>query len=392
MLNATIQARSDVDRVTVNNSVVIPAGTLPDGNMVQFDSSTLDLMDRVHAIFLSGTFGNAIAQARQASLRRRHKHEVLHAKSQTGATQIFRRARRKPNQKGSGSQNFADLITGLESINTAVDTGEFLRNSQNAQSVTDEVQAIGQGIGVVNTLLADDTNFGMISAVMSTVNTTVHCWGDVGQWVYAEATGDQQGAAQAVQDMEAIPLSEELMAIQNLALAPFTEIEAVSNGSTILNFLENAYQYLAPNSGGSSDASDDAQTQDTLVTMDSGVFASSSQGIGEVTGSVTIDSNLGLQAPQTGMELSPGPENDTITDLADPSGNYDMYVPLGDSGFDYSNSDFSAFDPVSGNVLASEVVDLSMATTTTPVMIAPLQGTCSDDDIDNPDQDDPDCD
>ena len=112
-----------------------------------------------------------------------------------------------------------------------------------------------------------------------------------------------------------------------------------------------------------------------------------------ISGTVMNRSGLGLAGSTVYFSSTPNASAHPVRSaVADPSGNYDMYVPLGDSGFDYANSDCSAFDPGSGTVLASEVVDLSMATTTTPVTIAPLQGTCSDNDIDNPDEDDPDCD
>jgi hypothetical protein len=80
----------------------------------------------------------------------------------------------------------------------------------------------------------------MVASVMSTINVTTHCWGDVGAWVIAEATGNQAVANLAVQDMAVMPLTEELKAVQDLALAPFADIPIVSGASTVLNFVENA--------------------------------------------------------------------------------------------------------------------------------------------------------
>ena len=71
LLNAAIQARSDVDRVTLDNTVVVPGGTLPDGNTIQFDQTTLDLMDRIQAVFLIGPFGNLVMQTPQAAQARK---------------------------------------------------------------------------------------------------------------------------------------------------------------------------------------------------------------------------------------------------------------------------------------------------------------------------------
>ena len=78
--------------------------------------------------------------------------------------------------------------------------------------------------------------------------------------------------------------------------------------------------------------------------------------------------------------------------MADPSGNYDLFVSLQDSATDYTNLSLSAFDPVSGSTITSEIVDLSGLTTSTPLVVPPMQGGCSDSDAGAPDADDPDCD
>jgi uncharacterized protein (TIGR03437 family) len=53
LLKAIIQVRSDVDRVSMNNALVISGGTLPNGLPLQFDSNSLDLMDRMIGLHLS---------------------------------------------------------------------------------------------------------------------------------------------------------------------------------------------------------------------------------------------------------------------------------------------------------------------------------------------------
>src|ERR1017187_3789384 len=46
LMLSTIQARVDIDNVLTNNGLIIPAGTLPDGTPLQFDQSSLDMMER----------------------------------------------------------------------------------------------------------------------------------------------------------------------------------------------------------------------------------------------------------------------------------------------------------------------------------------------------------
>ena len=191
--------------------------------------------------------------------------------------------------------------------------------------------------------------------------------------------------------MQAIPLKEELLSLQTLSLSTYQGIPIGAGTATVLNSVENTIEYFQE-VGNPSPAEEAYKTQLSIVTSDAIVFASPNQGIGEVTGLVTLNTGLGLQAPQGRIEISPGPDGEIISTIADPSGNYDLYVPLGTSGFNYSTTTFSLFDPISGTVLGSEVVDLSGSITSIPTMIAPLQGGCNDNDADNPDADDPDCD
>jgi hypothetical protein len=135
--------------------------------------------------------------------------------------------------------------------------------------------------------------------------------------------------------MAAIPLSEELKAVQDLALAPFAEIPIVSGASTVLNFVENVYTYFNSDSSGNSEVNSDYETQVSVVNSDGPVFASSTQGLVEVTGTATVTTNLGIEAPQSGIDLSPGPNGETIPTVADPRGEPRKDRPcIGLGGFD----------------------------------------------------------
>lgn len=394
LLSATIQARSDIDRVSADNTVVIPEGVLPDGNQLQFDEPTLELMDRIQAVYLSETFGTAVAgvaaRAQAARSLTTSTMRLPAAKPVSGPHQIPDSTRAQNVTSYGAAGSLPSILQFMEGMNNLHDITEAVQLS-NSQDLLDQMKALGDGIGVVNSLVTDNVQFGMVSALLSTVDTTVHCWGDVGAWLIAEAVGNQGAAAQAVQDMQTIPLQDELQALQNLALAPFEEAQLVANTSTVLNFVENTAEFFNQNSG-QAPAEQDWTTQLNVAATDSGEFASSTQGIGEVEGNASLITNLGTQAPDSGVELSPGPGNETITTLADPSGNYEMFIPLGVSGFAYSSSDFFIFDPVGGSVLGSEVVNLSAAAVSTPVQLPAMQATCNDTDIDAPDSDDPDCD
>ena len=78
--------------------------------------------------------------------------------------------------------------------------------------------------------------------------------------------------------------------------------------------------------------------------------------------------------------------------LADPSGAYNMFIPLQSAGTSYRDLEIGAVDFVSQNILTVQPLDLSTLTTASPLLVPPLSGTCIDDDADAPDEDDPDCD
>ena len=405
LLNATIQARSDVDRVTLDGTVAIPAGTLADGNSIQFDSTTLDLMDRIHGIFLSGAFGTIVSQVAPGGARR--KRGTARARHQSGrflipeispalsrgpvvaSTGLPPHAALAHPNSGLPPLNWAAIIGAMQGANNLKDITESTQTLTNSQNVADTVSAIGTGAGALNSILVDSTKFGVVATFVSTLNISAHCWGDVLYWAYDEATGDQAGAASAVQDMQSIPLKQELQAIQNLAMAPF---EALSGASTVLNFVENFGKYATPDSNGNSSVNNDYQTQLSIVTSDAALAASPTTGLAEIDGTVDVTTNLGLEAPDSGVDLMPGPDGENIATLADPSGNYDLLIPMGVSGFDYSNSQLTITDPISGITSGSELVNLSGASPSLPLLVPTMTGSCSDDDANDPDSDDPDCD
>jgi hypothetical protein len=409
LLNATIQARSDVDRVTLDSTVVVPAGTLPDGNSIQFDSTTLDLMDRIHGIFLTGAFGTILGNPSSSGMKkkginarvrdRRGRFTFSGVTPQLDKWQHSSKAYLSPTfvrgkvvghpESGVPPLNYASLLGAMEGVNNLTDITKATQTLTNPQNIADTVAAIGQGAGAVNSIIADNTKFGVVATFVSTVNISAHCWGDVLYWVYDEATGDQAGAAAAVQDMQSIPLKEELQAVQNLALAPFESLQAVS---TVLNFVENVASYTSPDSAGNSSVNNDYQTQLSIVTSDSSVASSATQGLAEIEGNVDVTTNLGLEAPESGIDVMPGPSGETITTIADPSGYYDILVPLGVAGFDYATSQFTITDPISAITSGSELINLSGASTTLVLQIPTMTGSCNDDDAGAPDADDPDCD
>lgn len=119
-------------------------------------------------------------------------------------------------------------------------------------------------------------------------------------------------------------MKEELQAIQNLALA----FEALQSVLTTLNFAESVASDTSQGTNRNSAVNSDYQVQ--LSTVNSDLTASSpTNGLAEIQGTVDVTSNLGIEAPQSGIDLSPSRNGETISTMADPSDNYDLLTPLG---------------------------------------------------------------
>lgn len=136
-------------------------------------------------------------------------------------------------------------------------------------------------------------------------------------------------------------MKEELQTIQNLALA-FDALQAVL---TTLNCAENIASDTSQGTNGNSAVNNDYQVQLSIVNSDSTIASSPTTGLAEIQGTVDVTSNLGIEVPQSGIDLNPGPNGETISTMADPSGNYDLLGPLGISGFNYASSQLTLVDP-----------------------------------------------
>jgi len=91
-----------------------------------------------------------------------------------------------------------------------------------------------------------------------------------------------------------------------------------------------------------------------------------------VRSNVNVPNNQGIFAPQSGIELSCN--GIILNTVADPSGNYQLFVLLQGSPFTYVGADVTIVDPISQSVLGSAVVDLSNLTTAAPGQIPTIQG------------------
>jgi hypothetical protein len=410
LLNAVIQARSDVDQISLDNTIVISSGTLSDGTPVQFDKTSLDLMDRVSGIFLTQTFGDLILSGTSSHAVRpefttsRHLARVVspptHIRGRHGQRRIFESqqpfrvhewsasGKGQPQPTSLPELTFSQAKQLLIAMQTIQATTGFMAEgtaSANAKNLSDEGRALAGGFSAALGIFpksATNEALGGLGSIVSDLDIISRCFAADGEFIAALVTGNQGKINQAVADSNNLSGLKVTATLLDLGSYLVGYKPAAFLGSTVASLL-NVY-------------SDGQEIQDLQAVDATGqaiensfpIPLSTTQGIGEVIGNVNIPTNEGIGAPLSGIELS---SNGISFDaLADPVGNYQLFVPLQASPFNYGNTDVIIIDPISQSILGSEVVDLSNLTTATPLQIPTIQGTpCSNIDFDG---DDPDCD
>ncbi len=387
LLGGAVRARNDVDRILTDNSTIISGGTLPSGTVIQFDRNSLDMMDRVTAVYLTGlagivenSNGSVLSQQPSASTGQGGSAFTGQALTLQGLQSLLPLIENsktigeiaKATQDALNFKSYQDL--GLACLIGATGFVNFA-NAQIEQNPTvkEVTQQLGAILAVSNvakdvgTMLGDLQNIydasksgndpALLQAATTELNDTAHK-------TYFDSVGTALGAA----EMYYKDVDLAVGAIQTLGL-----------GLTITQFYHD------------STAAKDSFGIAVLVANQVPVFSSPQQGFATIDGTVNISNNQGIAAPQTSLDLCCMNSSD-IQGICDPSGECDLFVPLGVQNTAYNNLTLSAFDFITGNTLSSEIVDLSGLNTSQPVQVPTMIGTCDDTDAGNPDGDDPDCD
>jgi hypothetical protein len=408
-----IQARNDSDRVSLDNSLIINGGSLSNGNSIQFDQNSLDMMDRVFGLYLTelptiysspGT-GAALKSKHFHHLQRRPKGSLLRSKP-------LPRFLVSPEQASSGGLSAVlSFLTTVDSLNT-VDQ-EFLPSFYKDATLFDKVQAIVTGGTAVYAMALGTGTLGqqVTGLALGTLLPAVHLLDDftmesydLGRIIVASATGNDPAVLQAAQQDIANRSNDAWNSLIQ------TEVNLATVGA-FGGFGTEVYQsFLAAQSTGGlalqtalfvNDVGFCAQTSCYTVYENAAlgvaaevasVFPSDTQGFGVVSGTVNISNDQGGNlVGDTGIAVgSFDVQSSDMTALADPNGNYDFFIALQAPNTNYANLTVTAFDPVTSNILSSTPIDLSGLNTSTPQQLPTLQGTCSDPGA--PDGDDPDCD
>lgn len=389
-LRATLLARNDVDRVLVDPSTVIPAGSSPSGSPIQFDQNSVATMDSIFESYLLQQFSSVAAD-----------------------TSVAKGAASAPGPIA----RLGTLITSYDSAQQIVEAWQHRHENSTATTIL----AMGQGAaGLVQdwsrTKAAKKLagQFGAVAGALDVYRLTLLEATDLGNYIRDTTDGGNPTAAtQDLADMQK-HRTELLSAIvplgcQTLSLAAKPLARAAGEVcSTITAFISDLDSTAAPANAGGPEGltlldqeaalvqpgATGADTDNNAVTDKlTKPFTSATQGFAEVSGTADITNGQGVAAAQSSIDYCCfGASSLGIDTLADPSGGYQVYIPLAVPGTDYSSLSVDAVDAITGNVTGSTTADFGGLTSTQAATAPTITGSCTDNDALNPDADDPDCD
>jgi hypothetical protein len=369
LLLAAIKSRNDVDRIMLDNSTAISWGNLSDDTPVQFDQNSLDIMDRIIAVYLSqqfsGLMGSSSGTGRTAGALSSSDEcgPACQIVNQTVSMMVNRTGIVALAQYAQGRGNSTDAALGV------------------GESLTAQLQASSSTIGPVPAAQA-----GMITGFGHVYINVNHLLDDI--FPIASCNADptcinQEALLMQLQCDAGRVVTSIASTIARIPIVAELENNTASLISGTLGFVSQ----LANLGNCPGCLTEDDQTTSEVLT------APILGALGQVTGMADISNNQGIAAAQSSLDLCcMGALALGIQGIADPSGDFNLFVPLEVPGTDYSTLTLSAVDPISSNTLSSETVDLSGLNTSQPVQVPTMFGTCDDTDAGNPDGDDPDCD
>jgi hypothetical protein len=380
LLQATLEARNDVDRIIADPTTIIASGQLLSGTPVQFDVNTVATMDSFFASFLEQTMPSTFPNSASHSFG--------------------------PQPRSSFSPTTIKLLT------TAVDVTTTGADMTHASSNWDKISSITQAAaGLVETWgpAVLEESAGTLGAILS-VNNMVQAYGDASTNAAQLFRDTQNGADAATIAADQAQLQKStsefhkglyelgclVVGVANPLAGPACEIVvAALDEWGALPFVDPSESQSLALMGADNMSQGYVGGSDPAIAASAAAIPTNSanEGYALVDGSISISNSSGAASAQDSTQLCTfGASFLCVQAIADPSGNYEMFVPIGAASTNYSNLTFSATDFITGNVLSSSVVNLSAASLNQPVTLPNLVGTCNDADSLNPDGDDPDCD
>lgn len=412
LLLSTIEARADIDNVSNDNSLVISAGTLPDGTPLQFDHHSLDMMDRVLAMYLTQLAPNMLSPPPSPNVR--------------AAGSAFGEQPR-PMDSGSTLGSVLSYLTTSANISGLAVTAQGYATSD--KTWLDKTLAVEGGFaGLLGFATQSTVGDPLLNVPLSMASSAfgaqlglTSMLNDLGQelgsgaflLLYSNSDVDPDVLEEAAKNAGsanthlAIDSAQTFLSLLDFGISSgsFAGTASATFGSEVGSVVDTLLQkdgtavalqsgYLLVNAANFA-ASGGFDSQQSIVAQFankiSNVFGSATQGFAQLIGTADVTNSLGTDGALTGAELA-SDLSDSFSTLADANGNYNLWATLGDPNFDYANADFEIFDPVSQNTINSSMINLSALDATSPFSVPTLMGSCIETDAGDPDSDDPDCD
>jgi uncharacterized protein (TIGR03437 family) len=438
LLYAVLQARSDVDMVATNNATVIPNGTQANGAPIQFDQTSLDIMDRVNALFLTQTFaslppssglmssfaqilsrferashgGRICLQSQDdrvfkstlswssASTKPVRREElmppglaafsnlrdvsIIGVRSSASSKRPSRATRARPDSSASGLKQVLD---DMETVNGAHDLIEGMQSSREASNWLTLVQANAQVAQGTASLLSSSgalnesgeraaRELGCVGALLQDIDVVGNVAGQLLAFTAGAATGNKFLVDAAVEAMDANQ-GPALKAGVDLSLALMGGPSAAAgfqDVSTTASFAKTLWEL-----GG--DTLTSANEMPAQLASEAQTIPHFDEDIGSMIGTVDVTNPNNLLVAQLGVALSDN-NRQMGTTVTDSIGGYEMMIPLFIEGFGYGNASLQVYDPASYylnddfTVLGSETVDLSGATASEPLQVPDISIAC----------------
>ena len=367
LLGSTILARNDVDRVMHDHTTVI-TGTLTNGAPIQFDHNSLEMMDRVSAVYLT-QLANAISGPLAG-----------HANLASGP------ATRESGAAFSAS-SLESFIEAIEGTQDAFDVVKAAQDLQKSNTVTDAELAVVQGVNSYLGLAAKalenapleeaSKGLGFVLGAIDVVHNTAAVLTDLQNVIKTSAFGTDPALFQeAVDNLKQDSIQFGFAAVRTgleTYVTFMTPAGPARGAIAVVGFALTALETYSERNHG-----------DIILNTARGVadeihqFLSPNEGFGEIEGIIDTPGN-----PQASIELCCiGAGASEIQGITDPSGNYELFVPLDVPNTTYNNLALSDSDLISHQTLGFETVDLSGLDTSHPLHVPilanlppPLNGT-----------------
>ena len=406
-IQKAIYASSDVDRIMVNNSVKIPFGITPQGLTVAYDKRSLELQDRVLAVYLLAFTATPVASGAPVG-----QHPLASAPTEV-----------RPEAIPAGA------ILGLTTALVGAGTWAGYKNQQQAKingSAADQVLAsatfaqsallLGTTIVAVGAAAAGAPVIAAAAGAAATVLTVaglglaaasvgndLYNIATHGYDAYAAKTDGERSAAvdEALKSAKLLAVDSVIGVLQAEGMGLLSSSSKSLAGTVLESIFEPALKDTVYGSGqftasvgglyiNGALSKDSKSATDAMGELPS---VNSPTGIGFMTGTATITNAQGpILSGLTGVSVGPG-ATQQFTSIADQAGNYSVMVPYGNPAISYPSLTGQAYDPVTGDVLTSSGVNLGALNPNNRTVAGPhFKGACIDTDAGSPDSDDPDCD